>query len=445
MDPSSTKQHAQNWRSLLSAPFFIALIAFLVRMAVLAIDIASRSGPHPIFSGFETVQIATSLATGKGFSSPLGVASGPTAWLTPIFPLLLAGVFKVCGVGTLAAEIAIKILESAFSALVCVVLVALGRRSSLPSSGILSAWAWAFLPAAITYSVYWIWDTSLSALCLVVLLWMSYTLADSKSWTAWAAYAAVWAFAALTNPALLSALPGLSGFAIYQSRKLGRVSVRKLLLAAVVFLGCVSPWIIRNEIVFHGKVAFRSNFGLELWLGNNNQVADLWAPWLHPANDPQERKKLLQLGEVAYMNEKTRLALDFMTTHPAEVLQHSYLRFMTTWTGGENYLNDLQTTLPLRFRVEMLFNCAFALLAFAGLLRLSRARDSLVFPVAWILLVYPLVYYVTHPNPRYRSPIDPCLSFLAAYAVTEAFHWFRARNPQPLRSPESQQERSLPA
>jgi hypothetical protein len=101
---------------------------------------------------------------------------------------------------------------------------------------------------------------------------------------------------------------------------------------------------------------------------------------------------------------------------------------MTNWTGGDNYLNDLTTSLPLKFRINMLLNSAFSLLAFAGVWLLYRAYRAAALPFVWILLFYPLVYYVTHPSPRYRSPMDPCLAFLAVYAVRRAVQRLWARD-----------------
>ena len=45
----------------------------------------------------ETGSIAHSLATGKGFSNPFLRDTGPTAWLTPVYPLLVAAAFKLFG------------------------------------------------------------------------------------------------------------------------------------------------------------------------------------------------------------------------------------------------------------------------------------------------------------------------------------------------------------
>lgn len=416
-------------RELLSKAHVIALIAFALRIGFFLFQVHSRpaSMGHGVLGGFETVQIATSLATGKGFSSPIGVASGPTAWLTPIFPGLLAGLFKIFGVGSFGAETAIKFLDCLFSSLVCFPLVALGRRLAISSAGVFGAWIWALLPSSILFAAVWVWDTSLTALCLTLLLYFAYGVAASSDWRAWAAYGALCAFSALTNAALLSAVLGFAFFGVYRARSRTAAWLRNASVAAAIFLAGIAPWIVRNEIVFRGQVAFRSNLGLELWLGNNPEVADLWAPWLHPSNKPEEKQRFLLLGEPAYMREKQRLALQFIASHPADTLVFSYRRFMTTWTGGDNYLNDLWQPLPWGLRLDMLLNCSFSMLAFAGLLRLARTRAADVFPFVWLLLSFPMIYYLTHSSPRYRAPLDPSLALLAAYAVVEGSRWLRER------------------
>lgn len=65
----------------------------------------------------------------------------------------------------------------------------------------------------------------------------------------------------------------------------------------------------------------------------------------------------------------------------------------------------------------MLLNSAFSLAAFVGLWNLLRKNPGEAIPFAWI----------THPSPRYRSPIDPCIAFLAMYAVVAlARRWTQA-------------------
>ena len=111
-------------KRIAAAPIYIAGIAFLVRMLFIYVEhhFGSRSGPKPVSDhlpyGVELGRVARAIAAGEGFSSPLpGVDSGPTAWFTPLYPYLIAGIFKVWGIYSAASHLVIQTLNSTFSAL----------------------------------------------------------------------------------------------------------------------------------------------------------------------------------------------------------------------------------------------------------------------------------------------------------------------------------------
>src|SRR5208282_6587259 len=64
----------------------------------------------------ETGNIAFALAEGKGFSNVFRTETGPTAWLAPVYPLLVAAIFKLFGVFTGRAFFACVALNILFSA-----------------------------------------------------------------------------------------------------------------------------------------------------------------------------------------------------------------------------------------------------------------------------------------------------------------------------------------
>ena len=101
---------------------WMVLSALLVRLAVVGFLYPERLNPdhdHWRFAG-ETGRIAKSIVQGHGFSSPLHADTGPTAWMTPIYPFLLAWVFKIFGIYTKASAVFMLSLDSLFSALTCI-------------------------------------------------------------------------------------------------------------------------------------------------------------------------------------------------------------------------------------------------------------------------------------------------------------------------------------
>ena len=94
----------------------------------------------------ETGNIAYSLAMGKGFSSPFGRDTGPTAWVAPVYPLLIAGIFRIFGVETIRSFFAAISMNILFSAATCLPIFYAGKRIAGLGTAVAAAWFWALLP-----------------------------------------------------------------------------------------------------------------------------------------------------------------------------------------------------------------------------------------------------------------------------------------------------------
>jgi 4-amino-4-deoxy-L-arabinose transferase-like glycosyltransferase len=418
------------------------LVALLVRLLYLWHFFSLQLGPGATryFPLYEVVCVARSIASGHGFSSPLPAPSGPTAMVTPVFPFLLAGVFKMFGTLSLASSMVVRTLDVIFSALTCLPIAAIGRRLYGSPVGAVAAWIWALLPSSVFYSVVWIWDTALSVLLLTAALAATYWVAEREDKKSWGGLGFVFAIGTLVNSAILPVVPGCLAFAAYRARKRGVSWLRTAGISGITFCATLAPWVIRNEVVFRGQVLLRSNFGLELWLGNNPQVPISCACWLHPSDQPEERAKFLALGEVAYMREKQQLAMDFIKSHPSATLRFVYHRFMETWTGFTDSFADIWAGGDISLRASLLLNYGFTLLSLAGLLLARRASPLMSWPLLNLILVFPVVYYLCHMDPRYRQPLEPVMAVLTAFALARIL-----RAVQPLFSLRQHKPEDLPA
>ena len=65
--------------------------------------------------GAEYLNIGLALAQGQGFSNPFGAATGPTAWMPPLYPFLLAVLILLFG-NLLFVTAAVVLLKNASSA-----------------------------------------------------------------------------------------------------------------------------------------------------------------------------------------------------------------------------------------------------------------------------------------------------------------------------------------
>lgn len=366
----------------------------------------------------EAGNIAASLATGHGFSSPFRIETGPTAWMTPVYPALLAGIFRILGVHTFASFIAAVALNIVASVLVCLPVFYAGKKIAGTAVGAGAAWLWAIFPNAILNTFESMWDASLAALLAALILWATLELEEPRTGLSWCAYGLLWGVALMTNATLGGLLPLLLAWLMYRAWKKRRDWLRHPLLALGVVILCCLPWTVRNYEVFHAFVPLRSVFGLQFYVGNNDHAQEVWLGEQHPIHDSAARGEYIQLGEMAYMKEKQRQAFEYVETHPARALHLMASRFIATWSGGTpSPFADFLRTPSLWFRYVLLFNVLAALGALAGIIILIRRRGPYWFPLAVFPIVFPCAYYVTLAYPRYRLPIDPVVLLLGAVAL----------------------------
>jgi hypothetical protein len=379
----------------------------------------------------ETGNIAYSLATGKGFSSPFRKETGPTAWLTPVYPLLVAGVFRVFGIFTAKSFFAVVFLNALFSSAACIPIFFAGRKISGLGVASGAAWLWALFPNAVMMPFEWVWDTCLAALLGAGFLWATLELADSPQRTRnWCGYGLLWGFTLMTNPALGLLLPFLLGWVAYRGRHAVKLFLVKPALAAGIAILCCVPWTVRNYVAFHKFVPLRSNFPLELYIGNNNNYATRQFVWPPKITKEREILRYFRLGETAFMEEEERKALEFIRAHPRIEMELTGERFVAFWTGIVEPVQVFRTTDSLLIRTLIVCNTLAAVVALVGIVVLIGKRSPYAFPAATYPVVFPWLYYVTHPNLRYRHPIDPVILLLAAIAAASAWGFLtRRHNP----------------
>jgi len=427
-------------RAAVSLPF-ILLAALLVRLIAAwgytHVRPSHALGIIPFL--FEPGNIAYALATGHGFSSPFRIHTGPTAWMTPVYPLLLAGIFHVFGIYTYSSFVAAAFCNILFSALATTPIFFIGQRLGGRALAITAAWLWAVFPNAIVMPYRAIWDASLSALLASGILWATLVLAESKRWRGWWAYGVLWGFTLMTNPTIGALLPLLLAWIAWRRWKQSHWLVGPLLAIAIAGLCCV-PWTVRNYRTFHTLVPLRSVLGLQLWMGNNDQVGHRWPGVLHPITNSAERAEYIRMGEIAYMHHKRDEALHFITSHPAKEVRLIAIRFVATWTGGsERPIRDFLFAYSWWLRFVLLFNLFAAAGTALGIVLLNRSGSPYAFPVVVVPVVYPLISYVSLASPRYRHPIDPVILLLTAVSVLWVFQSRQKIGMRGQRSPASPQ------
>src|SRR5258708_869196 len=100
-----TQGREENLPALVRSPATMLIVALVFRLGLIwGLHTYSHILPEDRRVRGEMELIAESIASGHGFSSPYsGGDSGPTAVEPPVFPYLLAGIFRVFGTNTEAS------------------------------------------------------------------------------------------------------------------------------------------------------------------------------------------------------------------------------------------------------------------------------------------------------------------------------------------------------
>src|SRR5262249_42841226 len=395
----------------------MVLVALALRLAVLTIGGTYRfpeREDHFSF-GWETGRIARSIANGEGFSSPFHGHSGPTAWIAPLYPYFLAGLFKLFGVYSNPAAWVALAVNSIFSALTCITIFYIGKEIFGPRIGKWTAWTWAVLPYSIYWAIRFAWETSFATFVLSAIFLLALRLQQQSSLRNWSLFGALWALIALSNPSLIAFLPFCGTWIVFRQHKNRVFRFAPAAVSAMVFLAAVSPWLIRNYRVFGRPFLLRGNFGAELRMGNGPMADGTWMFWLHPTQNKLQLERYTELGEVAYEKERRSEALHWIAENPGRFAQISLKRGFYYWFGTPRAARSV-----IEARTK---DWVFSLSSILALLRLAlaskrRAKGSWIF--LWLTLSVPMIYYFTFSHPRYRHPIEPELLLLIVYLLAEA-------------------------
>lgn len=428
----------QRLRTAAASLTLVVIVALGVRLAFFSNYVAHN--PKRALSTipflFEAGNIAYSLATGHGFSSPFRVDTGPTAWMTPVYPAILAAVFRIFGPYTFGAFVAAAGINIAATVLACIPIYYAGKRIAGVGTAAGAAWLWAVFPNAFQIPATSMWDASIAALLSATIVWATIALSESKRDSLrvgpWIGYGALWGFAIMTTAMLAGLFPFLFGWlAVRRRREDGSCQSSWLnprqagpVVGVLTAVLCCAPWALRNYEVFHAFVPLRSILGLQLWVGNNPDASDLWLGGQHPIHDAGERARYVQIGEIAYVREKERNAISYMAAHPAREVHLIWHRFLAFWSGGSPHpIQDFNRDGSQWFRFVLLFNIVVAIGTLAGIFVLLRKHSPYWFPLAVFPLVLPWAYYMTVVLPRYSLPLDPVAMLLTSIAVDRALNF----------------------
>src|SRR5579872_2729459 len=137
--PIMIAESAHWWAKARTSFLWMVIVAFSLRFGYIVIGhtyrfhsdkkiLALQANEKDFDFGFEMGRIGRSLAQGRGFGNPFNETTGPTAWEPPLYPFLIADVFRMFGIYTRASALVLLSINSIFSALTCIPIFLIARE-----------------------------------------------------------------------------------------------------------------------------------------------------------------------------------------------------------------------------------------------------------------------------------------------------------------------------
>jgi hypothetical protein len=280
-----------------------------VLAVVWALVVVTARGDHHTRPFAEQANIARHLVLGHGFTSPMDAApdAPPSAWSPPLYPLIIAAAYRLFGLTSQPAVVALLVLNALCFAAIVIATQAISTRlfqSQVP--GLIAAGVLAVHPV-FRAGMGDFWDGFLALAMFAWLTARALRLDDAgatgttMTLAGAAGFGAGLGLLALTNASYITTFPVLLFMACR-----GPIARARLVAAGVAIAAClavITPWTIRNYAALGRWVPIRTGAGVQFWIGNppvSHGWLDQPAFAVHPYANPSERALMLQIGEPAY-------------------------------------------------------------------------------------------------------------------------------------------------
>jgi 4-amino-4-deoxy-L-arabinose transferase-like glycosyltransferase len=215
----------------------------------------------------------------------------------PLYPLMLAAVYRVCGTGAWP----VRVVQAGLGVLTCLLIYDLGRRLGTSRTGLLAATLAAGYPLLVFFAGVRLAEGLIVLLAMVVLL-QDTRFATRPSMGNAVLLGAALGLAGLAKPVLLAWGPLLVAGWWRHPDLARRVWLGRAAVAAVGAVLVLAPWTLRNVVVTGHLVPVSTNAGINLLIGHqptaNGAYQDtvdyqgLYDRLVEPEVDPVRRDQL---------------------------------------------------------------------------------------------------------------------------------------------------------
>lgn len=392
----------------------ILLLNLLIRLAF--ITLFTHWDESGLMDSSRYLRVAMNILHKRGFTE----WSYPSAFSPPLYPLFMAGIFRIFGMNT----IIIKVIQILLNVLTSVWIYLIGSTVFNRRVGLLSAFGIAINPDIIVMSGSLYTETLYIFLSCLTFACLVYALRFPRKTWAWWLTGIMMGLSILTRHIMiLYPIMMLGTVVIFSSLHVLRRPVIHLSLACYLLL---IPWTVRNYVIFDQFVPVASGAGGGLWHGSDTSNGGRYQYDLSKQVILEETKG--SEGQV----EKDRVLLDksikTIARSPMVFLGMTVKRFLRFFTqvyedvpqGNARQLNPaIMTVLVVSYYPVLIF-CVFG-----GILSIRQWR--ILFPFYWIIIYSGMIYSIMMVIPRYRIPLLPFMILFGCVGIDKVFQHYLSR------------------
>lgn len=389
---------------------------------------------------FEYGIIARSLIAGEGYSVPWLEQPGvqgpleaphkyrPSAYHLPVYPLVLAGVYYFVN-SPLAAFliIFIQIIVAAASCML-IYLIALKlfseQRIAVIAGGIMMLY-----PTFIIHTARLIPETVLIFWLSLMLLYLL-LLRDKPSYKKALVIGVLMGMALLTSNVVVPMIPFIVIWLLSSLTVSWKQRVKIIILTMLTAFMVVSPWLVRNYIVFREFPLMKANLGHNLWLGNNPRATGTFYTQSGEFMGDVLSKDLLKgqkLSELEQDKELYAKAMAHIKEYPLHYISLSMKRFYYfVWFPPDNLLSKESILHKKISKIPFAFILVASIIGAALSLKKYPKDVFLIFSI--ILSQVLLFSLIIVGHPRYRMTIEPYMILFTAFATAFLFDKYSRRS-----------------
>ncbi len=381
---------------------FIILIAFLLRVIPLFFPL-----PPIVSDAHEYYLLAQNLLEGNGFS----LSGNPTAYRMPGYPFLLAGIMALSH-----SPIAIYIFQALCETLTCVFLFFIGKNVFSKKIGLVASAFWATFPVSIFQTHFLLTESCYTTLLTgsMAILFSSHRLKPFPL----ILLGTLCGYASLIKPHTIGLIVVIFIYIIKKEKEYKTIMLQCGVIM-IVTLSILSPWIIRNWIVFE-KIMLTTNGGVNFWIGNNPQATGSY----YEENSLEKYSTELEKNKKGY-----QLGWEFINSQSPKHILELTIKKCAYLFSSESPLAIQRHHVPPKKRYAAVYAhtplfeliginihyVSFMLMGTAGIIILVHNKTNFSFFLSLFIGFWIIVHLIYFGASRFHYPILPFFILTSSY------------------------------